>query len=471
MRLKRDIDVLTGEGEHNRFVSILAGTHASTVPQPEKWHPSSWREAPMTQLPEYPDECTLRYYELILQSAPPLVLATEIRQFRHRMTQVAKGKSFLLQGGDCAESFDGGQATSIRDHFLTLTQMAGLIHEFTGLPVLKIGRIAGQFAKPRSQQEETRDGMTLPSFRGEIINGQDFSQQGRTPDPQRMLRAYYHAAATMNLLRAINASELPDYSDNLSVQVNSGSGRADHDYHRLCKQLYASYHQHVRNNCLDRPLFTSHEALLLHYEEAMTRKDTVDGAWYNCSAHMLWLGERTGDPDGAHVNYLRGVANPVGIKCGPNMTPERLLALLDILDPDKQPGKIVLIMRMGFAQIEERIPPLLQAVRARRHPVIWAVDPMHGNTRSTPQGYKTRSFSCIVEEVRRFTRLLKEKGEHPGGLHIEMTGEDVTECTGGLQHIDDKDLSYRYLTLCDPRLNRMQSLELSYRLGEAWRGL
>ncbi|CNC09723.1 3-deoxy-7-phosphoheptulonate synthase [Yersinia similis] len=471
MLLKRDIDVLAGTSEEYRRVPI----QVEGIPPPQSisqgWHPTSWRDFPASQLPEYPDERSLQYYEQLLRLSPPLVLATEIRQFRQQMALVAEGKAFLLQGGDCAESFDGCQTTNIRDHSLTMAQMAGLIHDATALPVLKVGRIAGQFAKPRSQQEETRDEVTLPSFRGEIVNGADFSRQGRTPDPQRMLRAYHHAAATMNLLRAMNQPTFPDYPEKLFSPAPTGVveiGSTEHDFHLLQQKLYSSYHLHVREDYAHRPLFTSHEALLLHYEEAMTRKDTQDGAWYNCSAHMLWLGERTGDPNGAHIEYLRGIANPVGIKCGPNMTTERLLALLATLDPHKQPGKIVLITRMGVDKVNEKLPPLLRAVKASGHPIIWAVDPMHGNTRSTRFGYKTRSFVHIVEETQRFLMLLQDEGIQSGGLHIEMTGEEVTECTGGLQHIDDGDLAYRYLTLCDPRLNRTQSLELAFLLGAAW---
>ncbi|TNV21666.1 3-deoxy-7-phosphoheptulonate synthase [Buttiauxella sp. B2] len=467
MLLKRDIDVLTGDSYRSFPVSFLTEMNPFSLSVSRQWHPASWRDFPISQLPVYPDERILQDYERQLRSSPPLLLATEIRQFRHQMVQVAEGKAFLLQGGDCAESFDGCQATTIRDHCLTMAQMAGLIHESTGLPVVKLGRIAGQFAKPRSQQEETRDGVTLPSYRGDIINGQDFSLQDRIPDPQRMLRAYYHAAVTVNLLRAMNTSVFPDFTEpNFSPDRR---GDSDNYYHLMREQLHGSYHRHVRDDYAGRPLFISHEALLLHYEEAMTRKDAVDGTWYNCSAHMLWLGERTGDPDGAHVEYLRGIGNPVGIKCGPNMTTERLLALLTIIDPDKQLGKIVLIARMGNDKIDEKLPPLLHAARMSGHPVIWAIDPMHGNTRNTFSGHKTRSFTSIVEEAQRFIRLLREEGMHPGCLHLEMTGGDVTECTGGLQHIDDRDLSYRYLSSCDPRLNRAQSLELAFLLGKALR--
>lgn len=466
MLLKRDIDVLTGLSDEHRTVSIRIGGISDSPSEPQAWSPSSWRDFPASQLPDYPDDCSLQYYEQRLRLSPPLVLATEIRRFSQQMALVAEGKAFLLQGGDCAESFDGCQSTTIRDHSLTMAQMAGLIHDATGLPVVKIGRIAGQFAKPRSQPEETRNGVTLPSFRGEIVNGLDFSLQGRTPDPQRMLRAYHHSAATMNLLRAMNAPTFPDYPEKLSSPVQPGA--TEHYFHLLRQKLHASYHLHVREDYAQRPHFTSHEALLLHYEEAMTRKDTVDGAWYNCSAHMLWLGDRTSDPKGAHVEYLRGIANPVGIKCGPTMTSARLLALLAAIDPDRKPGKIVLIARMGVAKIDEKLPPLLRTVKASGHPVIWAIDPMHGNTRSTDFGHKTRSFAHIVEETQRFIRLLQEQKIPGVGLHIEMTGDEVTECTGGLQHIDDGDLPYRYLTLCDPRLNRMQSLELSFLLGVAW---
>ncbi|MDW5498293.1 3-deoxy-7-phosphoheptulonate synthase class II [Pseudomonas lundensis] len=462
MIFTHDIDVLTGEFRRERE---LPGGHLSQAMSDDGWSPSSWRSFPAKQLPVYPDSCALQYYQQVLQQSPPLVLASEIRQCQQQLAQIAEGRAFLLQGGDCAESFADCQTTSVRDHILTMEQMAALINQASGLPVLKIGRIAGQFAKPRSQPEETLDGVTLPSFRGDIINGREFTPHGRTPDPQRMLRAYQHSASTLNLIRALDPS----------VFTFSPAPQQEHVHPGLTEQYYRSMHRQLQG-CYPRindqqprqPLFTSHEALLLPYEEALTRRDAAHGRWYNCSAHMLWLGERTGDIDFAHVEYLRGIANPVGIKCGPAMTQARLLALLKLIDPHSTPGKIVLIARMGLAHIEEKLPALIQAVKGSGHPVIWVIDPMHGNTSTVVSGHKTRVFATIVAETQAFTALMHQQGVHPGGLHIEMTGVEVTECTGGLQQISDRDLTHRYYTACDPRLNRTQSLELAFLLGQSW---
>lgn len=348
---------------------------------------------------------------------------------------------------------------------MTLEQMAALIHQGTGVPVLKIGRIAGQFAKPRSQPEETVGDITLPSFRGDIINSREFTSNGRTPDPQRMMRAYHHSASTLNLLRALDKTMFS--FDSAPQQESLHPGATEQYYRTLRAQLHDCYHR-VNSRPPHQPQFTSHEALLLHYEEALTRRDLTHGGWYNCSAHMLWLGERTGDIDFAHVEYLRGIANPVGIKCGPTMTQAKLLTLLKLLDPQYTPGKITLIARMGLAQIEAKLPPLVEVVKASGHPVIWVIDPMHGNTSAVESGHKTRAFSTIVAETQAFIALIHRHGVHPGGLHVEMTGLEVTECTGGLQQISDRDLFHRYYTACDPRLNRIQSLELAYLLGKSW---
>ncbi|NDO81057.1 3-deoxy-7-phosphoheptulonate synthase class II [Citrobacter sp. NCU1] len=463
MIFTHDIDVLTGEFRRKRE---LSRSHPPARPaHHEGWSPSSWRRFPAKQLPVYPDADALQCYEHQLQQSPPLVLAAEIRHCQQQLAQVAEGRAFLLQGGDCAESFADCQSTSVRDHVLTMEQMAALIHQATGLPVLKIGRIAGQFAKPRSQPEETVGEITLPSFRGEIINDREFSANGRTADPQRMVRAYHHSASTLNLLRALDKSMFSFYT--AQQQESLHTGVTEQYYRMLRAQLEDSYHR-VSNKLPRQPLFTSHEALLLNYEEALTRRDIAHGGWYNCSAHMLWLGERTGDLDFAHVEYLRGIANPVGIKCGPGMTGEKLLALITRLDPQGTPGKIVLIARMGLDQIHAKLPALLQAVKASGHPVVWVIDPMHGNTRTAGSGQKTRTFTTIVEEMQVFTTLLHRYGIHPGGVHVEMTGLEVTECTGGLQQISEQDLSHRYYSACDPRLNRTQALELAYLLGKSW---
>ncbi|MBH2952442.1 3-deoxy-7-phosphoheptulonate synthase [Serratia marcescens] len=455
-----DIDVLTGEFYRERELSC-----SNPPAQHEDWSPASWRRFPAKQQPVYPDACALQYYEKQLQQSPPLVLAAEIRHCQQQLAQVAEGHAVLLQGGDCAESFADCQTTSVRDHVLTMEQMAALIHQATGLPVLRIGRIAGQFAKPRSQPEETVGELTLPSFRGEIINGREFSAYGRTPDPQRMLRAYHHSASTLNLLRALDNLVFSFYT--VQQQESPHPGVTEQYYRTLRAQLQDCYRS-VNDQPPRLPLFTSHEALLLNYEESLTRRDLAHGGWYNCSAHMLWLGERTGDTDFAHVEYLRGIANSIGIKCGPAMTQARLLCLLKRLDPQGTPGKIVLIARMGLTQIDAKLPTLIQAVKASGHPVIWLVDPMHGNTCTTDSGHKTRAFATIVAETLAFTAIMHRHGVHPGGLHVEMTGLEVTECTGGVQQINERDLSHRYYTTCDPRLNRTQALELAFLLGQAW---
>ncbi|MEE4412031.1 MULTISPECIES: 3-deoxy-7-phosphoheptulonate synthase class II [unclassified Serratia (in: enterobacteria)] len=462
MIFTHDIDVLTGEFRRERELSC--GNLPQGIPD-DGWAPASWRRFPARQLPVYPDTCALQYYEQLLQRSPPLVLASEIRQCQQQLALIAEGRAFLLQGGDCAESFADCQTTSVRDHVLTLEQMAALISQGIGLPVLKIGRIAGQFAKPRSQPEETLDGITLPSFRGDIINGREFTPQGRTPDPQRMMRAYHHSAITLNLMRALEKSVFEFCAAPQQEYVHPGV--TEQGYRTLHRQLQDCYRS-IGEKPPRQPQFTSHEALLLPYEEAMTRWDPARGCWYNCSAHMLWLGERTGDIDFAHVEYLRGIANPIGIKCGPAMTQAKLLGLLKLIDPLGIPGKIVLIARMGLTQIDARLPTLIQAVKATGHPVIWAIDPMHGNTSTTGAGHKTRVFATLVAETQAFIALMHQHGVHPGGLHVEMTGLEVTECTGGLQHISDRDLAHRYYTACDPRLNRSQSVELAFLLGKSW---
>lgn len=463
MIFNHDIDVLTGEFHRERELSCR--NPPAPPAQHEDWSPASWRRFPAKQQPVYPDACALQYCERQLQQSPPLVLAGEIRHCQQQLAQIAEGRAFLLQGGDCAESFADCQTTSVRDHVLTMEQMAALIHQATGLPVLKIGRIAGQFAKPRSQPEETVGELTLPSFRGEIINGREFSAHGRTPDPLRMLRAYHHSASTLNLLRALDNSVFSLYAAQRQESLHPGV--TEQYYRTLRAQLQACYHR-VAAELPRQPLFTSHEALLLNYEEALTRRDGAHGDWYNCSAHMLWLGERTGDIDFAHVEYLRGIVNPIGIKCGPAMTQTRLLSLLERLDPQGTPGKIVLIARMGLTQIDAKLPALIQAVKASGHPVVWVIDPMHGNTITVASGHKTRAFTTIVAETQAFIALMHRHNVHPGGLHVEMTGLEVTECTGGMQHILDRDLPHRYYTTCDPRLNRSQALELAFLLGKSW---
>ncbi|RUT65442.1 hypothetical protein CKG00_02765 [Morganella morganii] len=387
------------------------------------WSPSLWTHFPALQLPEYPEPQAVGYIVRQLQTVPPLVTTTEIISLRRALAQVSAGQGLVLQCGDCAESFACCREDVLTDWADTVSTMSDIISDGFSLPVLKIGRIAGQYAKPRSSPEETRNGVTLQSYRGDIINGDGFTAAARIPAPERMLDAYYRSAVTLN---ALHGSERKAGSD----------------------PLFA-------------PFYVSHEALLLHYDSALTRLSPADNLWYNCAAHTVWLGDRTSEPSQAHVQYLRGIENPVGIKCGPSMTGEKLAKLLELLNPGNQPGKIMLIIRMGADQIAEKLPPLIREVSVRQSPVVWLTDPMHGNTRSTAEGLKTRDFPVICEEIRVFVQLLREAGLHPGGLHLEMTGQAVTECTGGPQALTDKDIGQCYKFLCDPRLNRVQSVALA----------
>ncbi|MCF1266095.1 3-deoxy-7-phosphoheptulonate synthase [Morganella morganii] len=388
------------------------------------WSPSLWTHFPALQQPEYPEPSAVSYAVRQLQTAPPLVTAADIISLRQALAKVSAGQGIVLQCGDCAESFAGCREDVLTDWTETVSTMSAIISDGFSLPVLKIGRIAGQYAKPRSSPDETRNGVTLPSYRGDIINDYGFSAAARIPAPERMLNAYYRAAVILNALHG---------------REQEGKGT---------DPLFA-------------PFYVSHEALLLHYDSALTRLSPADHLWYNCAAHTVWLGDRTSEPSQAHVQYLRGIENPVGIKCGPSMTGEKLGRLLELLDPGKQPGKIMLIVRMGADQIAEKLPPLIREVSARQSPVVWLTDPMHGNTRSTAEGLKTRDFPVICEEIRLFVQLLRDAGQYPGGLHLEMTGQAVTECTGGPQALTDKDIGQCYESLCDPRLNREQSVALA----------
>lgn len=464
MLLSYDYDVITGRNDN---IPKKLDKSFTNNTQPSSWEPSSWTEFPIEQDPLYPDKCALDYFQTRLRNHPPLVLASEIRSFKKTLAAVTEGKAFILQGGDCAESFDSCKSTIIRDLIYTFNQMSGLINQSTKLPIIKVGRIAGQYAKPRSNSFEIKDGIELPSYRGEIINGLDFSEKSRTPDPQRMLNAYHYSSATLNLIRAINTSESPEHQYKLNIKVYPGSTEQPH-YISFLEALYKTVNYLSNKENVTKPIYISHEALLLPYEEAMTRKDSSDNKWYNCSAHMVWVGERTQDINQAHIEYLRGIENPIGIKCGPKMTGDTLIKLISKLNPSQEAGKIILIVRMGVDAIKEKLPLLLEAVKYHGSPVIWMVDPMHGNTKSAENGYKTRYFSDIYNEVTQFLTILKASHIHPGGLHLEMTGQDVTECTGGLQEIQGNDISYKYQTLCDPRLNRMQSLELAYLFGKNW---
>lgn len=442
------------------------------------WSPRSWRDATARQMPTYPDPAALAAVEAQLADMPPLVFAGETRTLKERLADVATGSAFLLQGGDCAESFGEFHATTVRDTVQVLLQMAVVLSFATGTPVVKVARMAGQFAKPRSSDTETVDGVTLPSYRGDIINGHAFTAAARTPDPTRMLQAYGQAAITMNLLRGLAQGGFADLRRvqqwNQDFVARSAQGER---YQALSRRIEESLA--FMAACGMAPartpqlrgteLYTSHEALLLPYEEALLRQDSMTGAWYGCSGHLLWIGDRTRQPDSAHVAFLRGVANPIAMKCGPSLKADDLMRLLDILNPTNEAGRMTLISRMGADGIQDLLPPLIRAVQREGRVVGWCCDPMHGNTTTSTSGHKTRPFDRVVAEVRGFFEIHAAEGSHAGGLHIEMTGKDVTECTGGGQGIADDGLSARYHTLCDPRLNGTQALELAFLAADAVR--
>jgi 3-deoxy-7-phosphoheptulonate synthase len=437
------------------------------------WSPASWRACPIAQAPSYPDPDALAAAEARLGGLPPLVFAGEARRLRTALARVARGEAVLLQGGDCAESFAEFHANLIRDTFRTLLQMAIVLTFGGGAPVVKVGRLAGQFAKPRSAATETQDGVTLPTYRGDIVNDAAFDAAARTPDPQRMIDAYHQSAITLNLLRAFASGGFADLrrvhdwnrafvaESPLGPRYTELSARIDESLAFMAACGVANLPQ-----LAETEFYTSHEALLLPYEQALTRIDSLTGRAYDCSAHLLWIGERTRQPDGAHVEFLRGVGNPVGVKCGPTMTPDALLRLIDILDPANEPGRLVLIARMGAGKVAEVLPPLLRATKREGRAVVWCCDPMHGNTETAPSGRKTRDFDRILAELRGFFAAHRAEGTHAGGVHVEMTGKDVTECTGGAQAIGADDLAARYHTQCDPRLNGAQALELAFLMAE-----
>lgn len=444
----------------------------------EEWLPDSWRSKPAVHLPEYPDPEHLRSVERKLRKYPPLVFAEEAARLKKSLGDVANGRAFLLQGGDCAESFADFGAGNIRDMFRILLQMAVILMFGASRPVVKVGRMAGQFAKPRSSAFETVDGVTLPSYKGDNINGIEFTPQSRTPDPDRMLQAYHHASATLNLLRAFSQGGFADLNKvqewNLGFVANSLQGE---QYRRFAERISETLN--FMTACgisadsvplvRETPFYTSHEALLLPFEEAMTRVDTSSGDWYDCSAHMLWIGERTRDPDGAHVEFARGVANPVGVKVGPKTQIDDLLRLCDILNPLNEAGRLTFVVRMGVNVIGEKLPPLIRAVEKEGYRIVWSCDPMHANTQVASNGYKTRDFQAILAEVKNFFAVHRAEGTYAGGLHFEMTGQDVTECVGGSQKITEENLAEHYSTLCDPRLNANQSLELAFLAAEILR--
>src|SRR5690348_1229284 len=442
----------------------------------EGWSPDSWRGLPIRQVPGYSDEASLARVEETLHRFPPLVFAGEARRLKERLAAVSAGKAFLLQGGDCAESFAEFHPNNIRDMFKVLLQMAVVLTFGAGCPVVKLGRLAGQFAKPRSSDTETQNGRTLPSYRGDIINGLDFDDEAREPDPQRMVQAYSQSAATLNLLRAFAQGGYADlhrvHSWNQSFVAASPQGEryrelADRLTETLDFMAACGLTSETTPQIRETDLFTSHEALLLPYEQALTRVDSTSGDWYDCSAHMLWIGDRTRQADGAHVEFLRGVKNPIGLKCGPSLDAGDLLRLIDMLNPENEPGRLTLIARIGADKVEAKLPPLIRAVAREGRKVVWCCDPMHGNTMTSSTGYKTRSVERVLSEVKGFFAVHAAEGSYAGGVHFEMTGQDVTECIGGAQAITETSLADRYHTHCDPRLNASQALELAFLISEA----
>ncbi|MDH5187917.1 MAG: 3-deoxy-7-phosphoheptulonate synthase class II [Rhodospirillaceae bacterium] len=441
----------------------------------KEWTPNSWRDLKALQMPKYPDAQALKAVEQRLERFPPLVFAGEARKLKRSLAKVAKGEAFLLQGGDCAESFAEFNANNIRDTFRVLLQMAVVLTYGAACPVVKVGRMAGQFAKPRSDDNETINGVTLPAYRGDIVNGIEFDEKSRIPDPERMVQGYNQSASTLNLLRAFAQGGYADLQKvqqwNLGFVANSQSGDR---YQDMCQRLSETLDfmaacgltSETTPQIRETDFFTSHEALLLNYEEAMTRVDSISGKWYDTSTHMLWVGDRTRQLDGAHIQYLKGIENPVGSKIGPTITPDDLLRLIDALNPKNEPGRLTLITRMGADGLAKALPGLIRAVEREGKSVIWACDPMHANTVKSSNGYKTRHFDAILAEVRGFFEVHKAEGSHAGGVHFEMTGQDVTECVGGSQDITEDNLSDRYHTHCDPRLNAEQSLELAFLLAE-----
>lgn len=439
------------------------------------WAPDGWRRRPAAQLPVYDDSLALAEVEERLAASLPLVFAGEVRDLRQQLAEVAAGRAFLLQGGDCAESFADFNEGAITDTFRVLLQMAVVLTFAAACPVIKVGRMAGQFAKPRSSLTETRGGATLPSYRGDIVNDLDFTPDARRPDPRRQLRAYSQSAATLNLLRALAQGGFADLHRvqqwNLDFLRASPQGARYRDLANRISETLAFMRACGLDAATDPQVrqvrfYTSHEVLLLGYEQALTRREPLTGDWYDGSAHFLWIGERTRQLDGAHVEFARGIANPIGLKLGPSVDSDTLLRLLDALNPDDRPGRLTLISRMGADQIETALPPLIRAVQRENRQVVWSCDPMHGNTLEASTGYKTRPFARILDEVRRFFAIHRAEGTYPGGMHFELTGQDVTECLGGAQAITEQGLADRYQTQCDPRLNASQSLELAFLIAE-----
>jgi 3-deoxy-7-phosphoheptulonate synthase len=442
------------------------------------WSPTSWHDFPAAQQPQWADQAAFDATIDTLGTLPPLVFAGEARRLTADLGKVALGEAFLLQAGDCAESFDAFSADGIRDKLKVILQMAVVLMYSSGVPVVKVGRIAGQFAKPRSAPDETIGDITLPSFRGHMVNDIAFTDEARVADPQRLITAYHQSASTLNLVRAFTKGGFGDLSRvhawNQEFVASSAEGQR---YEEVAAGIERAlqFMSACGVNTESTPqlhtvdVSTSHEALILGYEEALTRRDSLTGDWYDCSAHMLWIGERTRQLDGAHVHFLSGVRNPIGCKIGPSVSADDVLALCEALNPERIPGRLTLITRMGADKVGDALPPLLRAVRDAGHPVAWACDPMHGNTFTAPSGRKTRHFDDVLREIAGFFEAHRSCGTWPGGVHIELTGDDVTECLGGAEEILDADLDTRYETMCDPRLNARQSLDLAFRVAELLR--
>lgn len=431
----------------------------------------AWRSLPIKQQPQWNDTARVAEVSQQIAGLPPLVFAGEVDNLRERLARAASGRAFLLQGGDCAETFAGATADQIRNRIKTVLQMAVVLTYGAAMPVVKMGRMAGQFAKPRSSDTETRGDVTLPAYRGDIVNGYDFTEGSRQPDPGRLLQGYHTAASTLNLIRAFTQGGFADLREVHSWNKGFAQNPANQRYERMAADIDraikfmeaagADFEELKRVE-----FFTGHEGLLMDYERPMTRIDSRTDTPYNTSAHFLWIGERTRELDGAHVDYFSKIRNPIGVKLGPSTTPETALQLIDKLDPNREPGRLTFITRMGAGKIRDALPPLLEAVRDSGAQPLWVTDPMHGNGITTPTGYKTRRFDDVVDEVRGFFEAHRTVGTFPGGIHVELTGDDVTECLGGSEHIDEAALATRYESLCDPRLNHMQSLELAFLVAE-----
>jgi 3-deoxy-7-phosphoheptulonate synthase len=444
----------------------------------QNWTPTSWRQKPISQVPDFPDASALAATEAQLATYPPLVFAGEARNLKKALANVSEGRGFLLQGGDCAESFAEHGADTIRDFFRAFLQMAVVLTFGAQQPVVKVGRIAGQFAKPRSSNIERQGDTELPSYRGDIINGIDFTPESRIPNPERQIMAYRQSAATLNLLRAFAMGGYANL-DNVhqwmlgfvkdSPQAERYRKLADRISETMDFMKAIGITPETNPSLRETDFFTSHEALLLGYEQALTRVDSTSGDWYATSGHMIWIGDRTRQPDHAHVEYCRGIKNPIGLKCGPSMTADGLIELINILNPANEAGRLTLICRFGHDKVAEHLPRLIRAVQREGKKVVWSCDPMHGNT-ITLNSYKTRPFERILSEVESFFQIHRAEGTHPGGIHIEMTGNDVTECTGGARALSGADLGDRYHTHCDPRLNADQALELAFLLAERMKG-